>query len=394
MPALKPESIAAPVQVNAVPKKEGGDERGFFGRIGKIAGNVTLAVAVLFPSHGVPENGDSSPRTKVSSPAEKQLSPAEKKEKMREKLNVLVKERVNFRRIGDLQKEGHRCLDGRCKCQKGKEVVGGAGGGAGDIAAAVVALKNMGYDLMEDDTMRKVIDAHPSTIYRHTDTHALEALEHAVAEDPVLHEIAQSREAVRKLLENGTKNDSADERLLEKLSHVGTDAKGRKKLDRDGCGHEGYMGGNPELYGMTPELFRKYNDEMYRELWEEGEHEVIDPLEGDHGEEFAVGITYAQPIENADSQFPAFSPSDQEGKNQVFAFHPQFTEFALQQYAAELKAKVFPELNAEKFVVEALSIAEKQFNATGSLLAKDMPLLMVHFKSPTEWTIEDKGTIQ
>lgn len=131
------------------------------------------------------------------------------------------------------------CIDGRAT----SPVVGTPGGDAGELVLALAALEQATGDGVDLDHVDRLFAAYTEEFgrfYLHTDEHALEALEHRLAEDPRFAAVKGSLHGVDAIEELVRRPPPALQPAL--LDHL-------TAPEAVGCGHLRLAMQNPEEYG-------------------------------------------------------------------------------------------------------------------------------------------------
>lgn len=248
------------------------------------------------------------------------------------------------------------CVDGRDR----HSVVGTPGGDAGELLLALAALEEVRGMELDVDEIHQLLDAYLEAFgrfYIHTDTHALEGLEH---------ELGLEEQDVEHLVRHPPRHLEAA--LLDALTSP----------ERVGCGHLRLVLRNPEEYGVRPELTRALLRAVLVRLWR-GETIDFVILEGDHHEGAVVNVRVDREV-HAFTRIPRVVPHV--GDHAIFVNHPEVSTWLRRENATFL-FEVDPWLSAhpgrrEDFLETVERLGRTQLESTLRHLATSLPVYEAH----------------
>lgn len=291
-----------------------------------------------------------------------------------EELRELLPKRVAWKKVGELMREGHHCVDGRCTER-------GACRPGGDEALFIICCATMEELLgrpLRDDEIGEVFQIFLSQgkIYMHTDAHKEHDLAAALRSHPELARFIPSDSAAKSVTRKGLKAPE-----MQGIPPEAECALWQLILasEHQGCGHLAGMLQFPQ-YRVRRGLVEACLKLFYKELWCDAASEHLETLSGDHKEEAVVSVEIEGGIQNEQSLMPAVAPCGPEGR-QFFVNHPQYTGYRITRLrdALEPLLRRFG-IPGEEFSKGVLVLDRQQTQETLHRLAKGKPLYTAKFR--------------
>ena len=257
-------------------------------------------------------------------------------------------------------------VDGTLSCVDGREpgqVLGTPGGDAGELLVALATVEQLADAPIEDDELVRILDrylAHFGRFYMHTDSHAIDHLGAALAQDPAFAGLDLSAPGATDALVRAPGDHAAA--LLPHLIAP----------DNVGCGHLKLILKHPDDYGVRQGLAQQFIAAVFRALWAGADiHYVV--LQGDHAEGAVVQITAGKGM-LAHSRVPTVAPCH--GESQIFVAHPEVVGWLRSQIAHFLVAEqpVVKDVDPDDLTDAIQDLAGVQLGETLGHLAKGKPV--------------------
>lgn len=254
------------------------------------------------------------------------------------------------------------CVDGRDP----RSVVGTPGGDAGELLLSLAAAERVRGAPFEPAQIGPILDAYLDAFgrfYLHTDSHALEALERHLADDP------RFSSALARGIERLVRHPphALEPALLDALTtpaHIG-------------CGHLRLIRAHPEDYEVRPELSETLLRAIFVRLWRGDAIDFV-VLEGGHAEGAVVDVVLGGPV-HPYTRVPTVAPRI--GDRELFVNHPQVSAWLREQNASflveqdpALRAHADPQGGQAALQRELERLGRVQLQATLHHLADGLPL--------------------
>lgn len=272
--------------------------------------------------------------------------------------------RIRWVKVAALLMQGTQsCVDGRDP----RPVLGTPGGDAGEILLSLAAAERVRGAPFPASRVGPFLDAYLDAfgrVYVHTDTHALEALEASLRDDPrFAPALARGVERLVRRPPRALEGPLLD--ALTRPAHVG-------------CGHLRLMREHPDEYGVRPALSEAVLRAIFVRLWRGDAIDFV-VLEGGHAEGAVLDVVLDGEVHSY-TRVPMIAPHL--GDRELFVHHPQVSAW-LREQNASFVFEHDPALRAEPGRREALHaelerLGAAQLQATLSHLAADLPRYRAH----------------
>lgn len=259
----------------------------------------------------------------------------------------------------------HVLVDGAQSCVDGREpgaVLGTPGGDAGEYLLALATIEKLTGKAIPDEEVPEVFErflGHFGRFYMHTDSHAMEHLAEALAQNPTFGhlggDVSRTEAFVR---QPGKLGDALLPYLLDP-AHVG-------------CGHIKLILKHPDDYGVRPALTKTFLTTVFRAIWAGADINYV-VLQGDHAEGAVVQVT-AGKSKHAFTRVPMVAPC--RGESQIFVNHPAVVAWMRGQAAHFLvdEEPLLKGVDPDAFAAELARLANVQLGETLGHLAQDLPV--------------------
>lgn len=291
-----------------------------------------------------------------------------------DELEKMVPKRVLFLTLEDVLQNGLvQCVDGRNKNPRG--IDGVPGGDAGVCLAVLSALEDLLMRPLTAIEVEAFVMALPGTEYMHTDTHALKGhdgmrdgliQEILDTQDPVLCDyINKTRGNIQALLDNGTGDAAADEKLISIL----------KRGKAQGCKHMGLAATSPRKYKVRAGLSEDIISATLRRKWKPSTHDrtIVDPLEHTHRERAVVQLEAPDTLASH-HLVPVFLANAAGG--QCFVLAPKIVRHRRVQQFVDVAYEQF-DVDKKKLIEAADQRLTEQTDATAHLVANGLPKYLI-----------------
>lgn len=306
-------------------------------------------------------------------------APPRSAEDVRHDIEVHLGSTVQWVEVRELFLMQHEsCVDGR----DDHGILGTPGGDTGELVLALAAVESVAKRPLLDRQVDGVVAAELQALnefYLHTDTHALQHLRDALAEDP---KTATYAERLQGALP--APPPKIQDEVIEQLV----------KPHNVGCGHLKLILQHGHEYGVRPGLVRAVLRAIYRRYFAGDPSVSFVVLDGSHEEEAVVQVTVPGPL-TADSRIPILVPK--RSGTQLFVQHPQVADFVRAEEVQVLleQAPWLVDLEVTKPLVlrHMKVLAARQLDETLRRLAGGLPIYEVRFDRAGGHRTVERGAV-